>query len=564
VHFIPSPGGEIANASAATDENGLASVNWRLPSAEGVALLSVSANTHLVNVLGAGDSFGLDEFPSAFASGLKTPLGAGPDPISAKGALLVSAAAALRYYQVRGDLPAPQGLADPSTLNAFLNSVCSTDTTGVQVCDGFLQPAGTADSIVNLWRLQGFVGNALDVRTISADERVVRDAIAGGAPVILALTMTQNGAPAGAHFVVAMGVDANGNLVIMDPDPAYAQTNLFSYGNGFRAASGATIAGTLTGAAVLLAKAPASPGFLVTASAQTALESRLGPCGSALVFPEGSGSFALHYCDGTAPAYQLSAQLSNGLPVDTLRGLLIDLANAPGRAEFSGSGSASFGIDHASGQWTVSALTAQFRAEDVVNSASLTTQVAPGGLASILGSGLASPGSQTVVAVNGEYAPLLQATPFRLDFQMPADAQPGPAVVDVVTDAAGSAEQTVTLSSLAPAIQLLGAAGTRRGHVTNADGSANSRYQPASRGRTLNVFGTGFGPPALPRGFATPVQAYLGGVEVPVTAVAPASSSPGIFQVTLAVPASLAPGLSLELVLKQGDALSNAVDVAVQ
>ena len=546
VRFTPSPGGQIgADVSTVTDANGVASASWRLPSEEGVALLSVNASGRLLNVSARAAHSSLTNFPVLSQAG--------------NNALLVSATAAIRYFQNRGEMPVPLGLADATALNTYLKSACVADANGAQICDGFLQPPNSSDQIANLWRLRGFVGNQLDIRTIAPDDKPVRDAIAQGWPVILALSLTQNGAPNGSHFVVATGVDSSGNLSLMDP--TYGQTSFYSYLNGFQTKAG-TIAATLTGAAVVSPQMPTNPGFLVAVSAPTSIQSPSGLCGAGFTFQVSNGVFTLHYCDASAAGqlYELDMQ-----PADSgsnFQGGFIDLGISGGRTDFSGGGPASFTIDRSTGQWTIAPLTLQFQASGVINSASQTTDLAPGGLASIKGSGLASPGAQPVIAVNGEYTPILRATPFQLDFQIPTDAVAGQAVLDVVSDLSGSAEQIITLKPVAPAIQLLD--GLRKARIANPDGSANSRYKPATRGQSITVFGTGFGALAPPRGLATALHAFVGGAEVAVTSVTQVPDSPGLYQLTLSIPASLTPGLSLELVLQQGDSMSNAVDVAIQ
>ena len=546
VRFTPSPGGQLgADLSTVTDANGVASASWRLPSEVGVALLSVNASGRLLNVSARAAHSSLTNFPVLSQAG--------------NGALLVSATAAIRYFQNRGEMPAPLGLADATALNTYLKSACVADATGAPICDGFLQPPNSNDQIANLWRLRGFVGNQLDIRTIAPDDKPVRDAIAQGWPVILALSLTQNGAPNGSHFVVATGVDSSGNLSLMDP--TYGQISFYSYLNGFQTKTG-IIAGTLTGAAVVSPQMPANPGFLVAVSAPTSIQAPSGLCGAGFMFPVSNGAFTLHYCDASTAGliYELDMQATDS--GSNFQGGLIDLGSSGGRADFSGSGPASFAIDRSTGQWTIAPLTVQFQASGVINSASHATDLAPGGLASIIGSGFASPGAQPVIAVNGEYTPVLKATPFQLDFQIPTDAVAGQAVLDVVSDLSGSAEQIIILKPVAPAIQLLD--GLRKGRIANQDGSANSRYKPATRGQSVAVFGTGFGPLAPPRGLATVLHAFIGGAEVAVTAVTQVPDSPGLYQLTLSIPANLTPGLSLELVLQQGDSMSNAVDVAIQ
>lgn len=553
VRFNPSPGGEVSAATVLSDADGNAAVSWRLPPSDGIALLAVTAGGHVLNVSAKASHSSLVNFPALSQTNITTPLGNGTDPIATKGALLVSAAAVLRYYQVRGALPTPLGLADPASLNTYLKTACVADATGGNRCDGFLQPAGTSDQIVNLWRLGGFVGGALQVTSLPVNLRPVLDALAQGVPVILALTLS-NGA---AHFVVATGVDANGTPAIMDP--AYGKTSLAYYTVGFNAPGSGTITGTLSGAAVLAPLAGPNPGFLVAlnapASVQAASLAGVAGCGGPFAFPSGQGTFSLQYCDGAAPAYELDVNAA-----DVFAGSFIDLGGASG-SSISGTGNTSFGIDHASGIWSLSPLAAAFDPANVINSASGAPGIAPGGLVSILGTGFALPGTQPVVAFNGEYAPVLTLTPFRIDVQVPADIPPGQTTIDVVTPQAGTAEQTVTVSPVAPAIQLIA---PRQGRITNQDGAANNRYQPASRGQQLTIFGTGFGSLGVNNVLATPVHAFIAGTEVPVNATALVPNSTGLYRITITLPASLAPGLSLELKLVQGDVTSNAVDVAIQ
>src|SRR5207302_3306504 len=90
----------------------------------------------------------LANFPKIQQAG-DAALGNGAASIAQKGALLTAVASILRYYQNRGDLPAPSGMADAVTLNAFLKAAYS---------DGFVSnPAASsspaaAEQIVNLWR----------------------------------------------------------------------------------------------------------------------------------------------------------------------------------------------------------------------------------------------------------------------------------------------------------------------------------------------------------------------------------------------------------------------------
>src|SRR4029077_6677973 len=127
------------------------------------------------------------------------------------------------------------------------------------------------EQTVNLWRVGAFVGNNIDVQVQPADLNGVRDLVATGSPVLLALSL----GPAGSHFVVATGIAADCSLAIADP--VFAQTNVTSYLNGFSAAGG-TIQGALSGAVRLLPQAPASAGFQVIATQPFTISSPSGPC----------------------------------------------------------------------------------------------------------------------------------------------------------------------------------------------------------------------------------------------------------------------------------------------
>ena len=61
------------------------------------------------------------------------------------------------------------------------------------------------------------------------------DLVAQGSPALVSLALTRNGTPAGGHFVVAIGVASDGSILIHDPNPFFARTNLADYLAGFSA-----------------------------------------------------------------------------------------------------------------------------------------------------------------------------------------------------------------------------------------------------------------------------------------------------------------------------------------
>ncbi len=315
-------------------------------------------------------------------------LGNGGDSIQNQGALLTSVASILRYHQSRGELPQPNGLADPVSLNDFLQTYCSLDFKGNQVCDGFVSVAGSAGQTVNLWRVGAFVSNDLTVAIEPFSAAAVSDLVAAGTPVLLALQLGN----LGSHFVVASGINADGSLQIADPSPVFAQTNLAGYLNGFTA-GGATIQGTVTGAVRLLPQAPAAPGFMAASNGPLALTSAAGLCGPTLQFPGAAavtggpsiaapGTLYFGACDGAAGVYELDAGPG---PYNLI---FTDLSPGGGRVSASGPPPASYGIVRSGQVWTIAPLTSSVTG-DVVNAASYINTIAPGGLISIFGTGLA-------------------------------------------------------------------------------------------------------------------------------------------------------------------------------
>ena len=261
VRFAASPGAQVSTATAVTDSTGQATVQFRLPSSEGISLATASAAGQVATFSAKSAQVSLVNYPKLVQSGTAT-IGSGTATIAQKGAMLTAVAAIIRYYQQRGDVPMPNGLGDPAILNTFLSADCNFDVQGNQICDGFISPTQSKEQFVNLWRLTDFAGGALDVSPETPDPSAMRDFIAQGTPVLVALTLTANNVPAGAHFVVAMGVGSDGSVLIHDPNPAFNRASLADYLNGFTIGS-VQWKGTLSGAARLLARTPSPTGFLI-------------------------------------------------------------------------------------------------------------------------------------------------------------------------------------------------------------------------------------------------------------------------------------------------------------
>jgi len=182
----------------------------------------------------------------------------------------------------------------------------------------------------------------------------------------------------------------------------------------------------------------------------------------------------------------------------------------------------------------------------------------------IFGAGLAGPGASTAVDFDGESASVLSASPFQVNAIVPPDLAPGTHTLRI-TSAYGTAQQTVTVSTVAPAIFLVGSPAV--GAVTNQDNSLNSPSNPLVRGQTLVVYATGLGA-VVKQGqlsvTAVPVTVVLSGQELPVAFAGLTPGIPGLYQVNVAIPTATPPGLGISLTLKQGGQMSNIVSVTLQ
>lgn len=578
VTFQASSGAQLSAAAAVTDANGQAETSVRLQNAQGVTLVladapGVASGPVTFGLLSAASS--LANFPAFQQSG-DTKLGNGPATIAQKGALLTAVASILRYHQNRGELPAPNGSADPAGLNQFLTSYCPTDAKGVQTCDGFLSLSAGAEQVVNLWRATEFTGGA-DVDVVAATPSAIADFLAQGSPALLSLAMSLNGVPAGGHFVVATGIAADGSIVIQDPSPLFARTSLTDYLNGFNAAGGAWKA-VLRGVARFALRSPLSTRFLVAALSQPAtllqslatdISSAAGPCGQPFeVFDsvDSSGNPAagallsrLTVCDGAQPAYQI--QIGTG---QSFHAQLSDLAPGGSFNDLSGSVPVTYQATRPQFYLSLAPQAVSFTAGSVVNGATFTPGIAPGGVVSIFGTGLSGTGKVTTVDMDGTTMRLLFATPFQINAEVPLTMAPGVHTIRVQS-VYGSAQQAVTVSAVAPGIFLIG--NPPVGAITNQNFSLVGPSNPLVRGQSLVIFATGLG--AVTQSgqlFKTsaPVTVLLNGTELTTSYAGLAPGFIGLYQANVTVPVSTPPGSSIPLTLKVGGQQSNTVLVALQ
>jgi uncharacterized protein (TIGR03437 family) len=148
----------------------------------------------------------------------------------------------------------------------------------------------------------------------------------------------------------------------------------------------------------------------------------------------------------------------------------------------------------------------------VVNAASQTTDVAPGSLAVLYGTNLATntgtapagpdagPLPQTLAGVTlvcaGQLVPLLYVSPQQINFLLPSGLSPGPQTIEVQNSSGNVVQANFQVVPAAPGLF----------SAAHADGTAINAATPASPGETILVYGTGFGDyqQPFPDGFPAP------------------------------------------------------------
>ena len=311
----------------------------------------------------------------------------------------------------------------------------------------------------------------------------------------------------------------------------------------------------------LLPRAPAFPnGFLLVSNATVQLSSVAGTCGTTLTFQGvaasptlalsvAPGSLNFRPCAGTSSIYELDGSGGGFLDDLSLADTHIPMSGAAGAQQVHGS----------PGSWTITALRTSLFTGGVVNAASLTGDIAPGGIVSIFGAGLAN----STVTVNGESAAILASFPFQINAQIPFDIPSGTAAF-VISSGTGNATAQASISGVAPEIFTLS---STQPAITNQDNTLNTVSNPALRGSTIVIYGTGFGAVGSSSGLSpvrTALSVFISGTQLTPSFAGLTPGALGLYQVNVVVPPTLPPGLSLPLYLKQGAASSQPVTIAVQ
>jgi uncharacterized protein (TIGR03437 family) len=344
---------------------------------------------------------------------------------------------------------------------------------------------------------------------------------------------------------------------------------LNDYVSGFGSAAGTITAKIASG--LYIVPRPSRAAFVVISTAPLSVASGAGECGvnfevyDLTVTPSAPASRApallrLRACDGTARAYQLDLAAATGAP---FAAVFRDLGSPGFRGQFDGAGATSLKAIRDGAQCTAAPLTTGFAAGDVVSSAAGLPGLAPGGIASIYGSGFGSDPANAKVEFNGTAGRLVAVFPFQINVQIPESIAPGTASLRVTT-ANGSAEQPIALRDVAPAIYLLDPG---QAAITNQNNQVNTPSNPAKRGEAVIIYMTGLGVTKAQgtlRAAVAPVTVVLGGAELTPFYAGWTPAAPGVYQVNVIVPPALPPGLTLDLYVNQGAAASNRVAVAIQ
>jgi uncharacterized protein (TIGR03437 family) len=211
----------------------------------------------------------------------------------------------------------------------------------------------------------------------------------------------------------------------------------------------------------------------------------------------------------------------------------------------------------------------------VLNGASLLPgPVAPGEVVTLIGSGIGPVPAATPVIASGGSVPagtsaLLDGTPVNILYAGPGQINlvipysvSGKTAAQLLVTNAGQVVASLPLSIVptAPAIFTLDGSGVGPGAVLNEDSTVNSRSNAATRGSVAVLFATGAGQVVgdiLPEQTALSVSVQLGGLHAEVLGVRTLPELlAGVLEVKFRVPAAVAPGHSVPVVLNIGKASS--------
>lgn len=234
------------------------------------------------------------------------------------------------------------------------------------------------------------------------------------------------------------------------------------------------------------------------------------------------------------------------------------------------------------------------RVNAVANAASYTSQaISPGGIVTIFGANIGPPNlaafqlnaanrlpnalANTRFVVNGNSAPPLYVRADQGSAVVPFGLTEESASVVAIYNGNVSPVFNIPVAATTGGLFSSDSTGRGQGAILNEDGSLNSSANPAAKGSTIVLFGTGHGAtfPALVEGQVTPSasipQLYarptvaIGGQQAQIAYAGPAPGLiAGVLQMNVVIPAGVAPGSQPVVVRFNTDSSPDSLTVAVQ
>ncbi len=224
----------------------------------------------------------------------------------------------------------------------------------------------------------------------------------------------------------------------------------------------------------------------------------------------------------------------------------------------------------------------------VVSAADGSSSMAPGGLISIYGSDMAATNmatstiplptalAQSCLVINGNLTPLIFVSPSQINAQLPSNVD-GTGDLTIHTPGGVSGDFNFNVNATAPSVFQSGTAGPLTGLATIVraeNGQLVTPTNPVHSGDTLVIYLTGLGAtaPAVQDGMAPPngtlasailtPTVTLGGDSLGVLYAGLVPGLVGVYQINAVVPLHAPQGLTVPLVISQGQA-STTVGVRV-
>jgi uncharacterized protein (TIGR03437 family) len=225
----------------------------------------------------------------------------------------------------------------------------------------------------------------------------------------------------------------------------------------------------------------------------------------------------------------------------------------------------------------------------IANAAVFTSNMAPGSLVSIFGTGLAgavlqAPANAPLpaqlfdvsVTFNEMPAPLYYVSPIQINAQVPFEVGPGQVRVQVRRNLAASLAESITVEAAAPSILTVDQRGSGAGLILHAaDARLITEASPARPGESVAIYCTGLGPlktplrtgaiaPNPPPETVVTPRVTIGGLEATVNSSSAAPGYAGLYRVIVQIPVESPKGNAVTLQITMGGVSSNLVTLAVQ